>query len=266
MPSRWIPYVKVLVHGLSLWPFLWLLEQYRSGALELEADPVNAITHFTGNWALWLLLVSLAVTPVRRMHPKLSNLIRFRRMLGLYAFFYASLHLATYVFLFSGYDVQTAFEGVKQGRVGEVWTQWKITWPGILDDLEKRRFIQVGLFSWVVLLALAATSPMFMLRRMGGRNWQRLHRWVYVAAAAGCVHYWWLVKAGVRTPLPDTVVLGGLLGARVLWWGWKLRGRGKGTSGLIDAKERAQRKALDLKGTSHLKRDEAAPEMGHPEV
>jgi sulfoxide reductase heme-binding subunit YedZ len=217
MPSRVIPYVKVLVHLLCLAPFLVLVERYRSGAFDLEPDPVASITHFTGDWALWMLMLSLAVTPLRRLHPRLSNLIRFRRMLGLYAFFYASLHLATYIFLFSGYSIQTAWAGLKQGRPGEVWAQWTAVWPSVLDDLKKRRFIQVGLLAWVILLALAVTSPTFMLRRLGGKSWQRLHRLVYVAAAAGCIHYWWLVKAGVRTPLPDTLVLTALLLARLVW-------------------------------------------------
>ncbi len=217
MPTRLIPYVKALLHLLCLVPVLGLLELYRSGKLAEDADPVNFITHATGNWALWLLLVSLAVTPLRRLHPKLSNLIRFRKMLGLYAFFYATLHLLTYIFLFSGYDLPTAVAGLRSGHVGELWHQWMQVWPGVLEDLQKRRFIQVGLFAWVILLALAVTSPNVMLRRMGGRNWQRLHRLVYVAAAAACIHYWWLVKSGVRTPMPDTVVLTVLLLARVAW-------------------------------------------------
>ena len=217
MPTRFIPYVKALVHILCLVPLLYLVERYRAGALALEADPVNVITHFTGNWALWILLISLAVTPLRRLHPKLSNVIRFRRLVGLYAFFYAALHLATYVFLFSGYDLQAALGGLKAGHPGEVVHQWKLAWPGMLDDLKKRRFIQVGLLSWVILLALAVTSPQWTLRKMGGKNWQRLHSLVYLAAAAACVHYWWLVKAGVRTPGPVTVALLVLLLARVVW-------------------------------------------------
>ena len=217
MPTRLIPYVKILVHLLALAPFLYLLDRYRTGALLLEPDPINTITHFTGNWALWILLVSLAITPVRRLHPALAILIRFRRMLGLYAFFYATLHLATYVFLFSGYDIQAAFAGLKAGRIGAIFTQAQLIWPTIYDDVLKRRFIQVGFLAWLILLALAVTSPTFMLRRMGGKNWQRLHRLVYVAAAAGCVHYWWLVKRGVRSPMPDTVVLTVLLLARVAW-------------------------------------------------
>lgn len=217
MPNRLIPYVKALLHLLCLVPALGLVELYRSGKLAGYADPVNFLTHATGNWALWLLLFSLVVTPLRRLHPKLSNLIRFRRMLGLYAFFYATLHLMTYVFLFSGYDLPTAIAGLKHGHVNELWRQWVEVWPGVLEDLQKRRFIQVGLFAWVILLALAVTSPTVMLRKMGGKNWQRLHRLVYLAAAAGCIHYWWLVKSGVRTPLPDTVVLTVLLLARVMW-------------------------------------------------
>jgi len=223
MPTRAIPYVKVLVHLLCLAPVLLLLQRFQSGALALDADPISVITHYTGDWALWLLLVSLAVTPLRRLSPKLSNLIRFRRMLGLYAFFYATLHLATYVFLFSGFDVQAALDGLRAKHPGVIWEQFKLIWPRMVDDVVKRPFIQVGLFAWVVLLALAVTSPMFVLRAMGGKNWQRLHYWVYAAAVAGCVHYWWMVKTGVRTPWKDTAMLAVLLAARVVWKLWDNR-------------------------------------------
>src|SRR5664280_657310 len=207
MPNRWIPYVKALVHLLCLLPFLRLLQMFRSGALGLMADPVNFITHQTGYWALFLLITSLAVTPVRRLHMKLANLIRFRRLLGLYAFFYATLHLATYVFLFSGYDLPTVVAGLRAGHAGVVIDQWKAVWPTILGDLKKRRFIQVGLFGWVLLLVLAVTSPAFVMRWMGGKAWRRVHTLVYVAAGAWCIHYWWLVKKGVQAPLPFTLVL-----------------------------------------------------------
>jgi sulfoxide reductase heme-binding subunit YedZ len=217
MPTRWIPYVKVLVHVACLLPLLKLIEMYRSGALGLMADPVNYITHATGYWTLFLLITSLAVTPVRRLHARLSNIVRFRRLLGLYAFFYATLHLATYVFLFSGYDLPTVWEGLKDGHFAVVNEQWKLVWPTILDDLKKRRFIQVGLFAWAILLLLAVTSPAFVMRWMGGKAWRRVHTLVYVAAIAGCVHYWWLVKTGVKEPLPFTVVLTVLLLARVVW-------------------------------------------------
>jgi sulfoxide reductase heme-binding subunit YedZ len=217
MPTRWIPWVKVVVHGVCLIPLLRLLEQFRSGELGLMADPVNWITHQTGYWALFLLITSLAVTPVRRLHPRLGNLIRFRRLLGLYAFFYATLHLATYLFLFSGYDVPTVVAGVRAGHPGVIVDEWKAIWPTILDDLKKRRFIQVGILAWTLLLVLAVTSPTFVLRWMGGKAWRRVHTLVYVAATAGCVHYWWLVKKGVKAPMPFTLLLAALLLARVVW-------------------------------------------------
>lgn len=217
MPSRAIPYLKGLVHLLLLLPFLHLLHAYRSGALANESDPVNYITHFTGNWALWILLADLAITPVRRIHPWLAPLVRLRRMVGLYAFFYATLHLLTYVFLFSGYDVPTAAAGLRAGHLLEPWRQFVAVWPSVLDDLKKRPFIQVGLAAWVMLLALAITSPQRVLRWMGGKSWQRLHRLIYAAGAAAVVHFWWLVKTGVLAPWRDTAVLAVLLGARLVF-------------------------------------------------
>jgi methionine sulfoxide reductase heme-binding subunit len=215
MPNRAIPYVKALVHLLCLLPALWLLRMYFNGTLALEADPVNYITHFTGNWALWMLLGSLAITPLRRLWPGLNWTIKLRRMIGLYAFFYATLHLLTYVLLFSGYDVPAAIAGLRAGHLMEPWAQLKKIWPTMLDDLKKRKFIQVGLAAYVILLALAVTSPQRVLRAMGGKNWQRVHRLVYLAGALACVHYWWLVKTGVRTPWKVTAVLSLLLLMRV---------------------------------------------------
>jgi sulfoxide reductase heme-binding subunit YedZ len=215
MGRRAIVGLKVLVHALCLLPALFLLRMYFNGTLALQADPVNYITHFTGNWALWLLLTDLAITPVRRLSSSLSWLIRFRRMVGLYAFFYATLHLLTYVLLFSGYDMSAAIEGLRAGHLAQPWIQLKMIWPTMLDDLQKRRFIQVGLFAWMILFALAVTSPQRVMRAMGGKNWQWLHRLIYVAGIAACVHYWWLVKTGVRTPWKVTAVLAVLLLARV---------------------------------------------------
>jgi sulfoxide reductase heme-binding subunit YedZ len=217
MSRRAIVIVKFLLHLLCLAPLAWLLHLFTSGALGLYADPVNYITHFTGDWTLYTLFASLAITPIRRLSPSLSFLIRFRRLLGLYAFFYATLHLATYIFLFSGYDITTAFAGLRSGHPGELVTQWKIIWPRMVDDVLKRRFIQVGLFAWLILLALACTSPVFIMRAMGGKNWQRLHRLVYVAAIAGVIHFWWLVKTGNRTPWKVTAVLTLLLLARIAY-------------------------------------------------
>ena len=225
MSKRSIIALKFFLHLLCLAPFAYLLQQYRNGTLALNPDPVNYITHFTGDWTLYILLATLAITPLRRLSPRLSFLVRFRRLIGLYAFFYATLHLATYIFLFSGYDVVTALSGVRSGHPGEIITQWKVIWPAIVDDLLKRRFIQVGLLAWFILLLLAVTSPAFIMRVMGGKNWQRLHRLIYVAAIAGVIHFWWLVKAGVRTPWKDTAVLTVLLLARIVYSIWKRRRR-----------------------------------------
>ena len=215
MPTRAIPYVKVVVHLLCLLPFLFLLEAYRSGSLAAQSDPVNYITHFTGNWALWILLGDLAITPVRRLHAALASLVRFRRMIGLYAFFYGTLHLLTYVFLFSGYDMAAAMAGLQAKHFSEPLRQLKVIWPSMWDDVKKRPFIQFGLGSWVALFALAVSSPQRVLRWLGGKNWQRLHRLIYVAAIAAAVHYWWLVKAGVRTPWKDSAILAVLLAIRL---------------------------------------------------
>jgi sulfoxide reductase heme-binding subunit YedZ len=229
MPARAVPYLKVLVHLLCLVPFLGLVYMYKTGALANEPDPVNFLTHATGKWALWILLADLAITPVRRLSSALAWLIRFRRMVGLYAFFYATLHLMIYVFLFSGYDVPTAIAGLRAGHLGEPFHQFGLVWPTMLGDLLKRRFIQVGLFAWLILLALAVTSPQRVLRAMGGKNWQRLHRLIYVAAAAACIHFWWMVKTGVLRPWKDTAVLTVLLLSRLVYWLWKRRAVTVGT-------------------------------------
>jgi sulfoxide reductase heme-binding subunit YedZ len=217
MSKRAVIALKTLLHLLCLAPFAWLLHLFTSNALANYADPINFITHFTGDWTLNLLFACLAITPIRRLSPTLAFLIRFRRMIGLYAFLYATLHLATYIFLFSGYDITTALAGLRAGHPGELVTQWKLIWPRMVDDVLKRRFIQVGLFAWFLLLALAVTSPSFILRAMGGKNWQRLHRLIYVAATAGIIHYWWLVKKGDYSPAFDTLVLTVLLLARIAY-------------------------------------------------
>jgi sulfoxide reductase heme-binding subunit YedZ len=183
----------------------------------LNPDPVAYITHFTGDWAIWMLLASLAVTPLRRLSPKIAWLIRFRRLIGLYAFFYATLHLATYIFLFSGYDLPTVLTGIRAGHPGIIVTEWKQIWPIIWDDVLKRRFIQVGFSAWVILLALAVTSPAFIMRAMGGKPWQRLHRLIYVAGGLAIIHYWWLVKSGNLTPWKVTAVLTVLLLSRIVY-------------------------------------------------
>jgi sulfoxide reductase heme-binding subunit YedZ len=195
MPNRWIITLKVLVHAVCLAPIAWLLWGLVNN--NLGPDPTHTVTFATGLGTLRLLVISLAITPVRRLFPKLSWLIRFRRLLGLYAFFYGSLHLLTYVGAYSGFS-----------------------WPAIADDLKKRPFIWAGFTSWILMVPLAATSTTWAIRTLGGKRWQLLHRLVYLSAIAGVLHYWWIVKTGVRTPLTVTVVLGVLLAARPVlsWW------------------------------------------------
>ncbi|QNI32387.1 sulfoxide reductase heme-binding subunit YedZ [Alloacidobacterium dinghuense] len=195
MPNRLIVFLKVLVHIACLAPVMWLAWKFWQASTTvpdaLGADPIAAVTFFTGKGTLRLLVTSLAITPVRRLIPKLSWLIRFRRMLGLYAFFYACLHLLTYVWLYSNFSLSA-----------------------MINDITRRRFITAGLTAWMLLVPLVLTSTTWSIRKLGGKRWQALHRLAYVSAIAGVVHYWWGVKSGVRTPLTITLVLGVLLLAR----------------------------------------------------
>lgn len=186
---RWI-IAKTVAHALALSPLASLVH----GAVHdsLGADPVAAITHATGEWALRLLLLGLALTPLRRLTGQ-SWPIRFRRLVGLYAFFYACLHLATYLVL----------------DLGGYWTQ-------VFDDIVKRPYITVGFTAWLLLIPLALTSTRGWIRRLG-RRWGQLHRLVYVAAILAVLHFLWLVKSDLREPLVYAAVLALLLGAR-LWW------------------------------------------------
>lgn len=189
MPNRAIIFMKVLVHVACLAPIAWLVYHLFTG--NLGPDPTATVTFFTGFGTLRLIVISLAITPVRKLIPKLSWLIRFRRMVGLYAFLYACLHLMTYVWLYAGFSISA-----------------------MLDDIGHRRYIMAGIAAWLLLLPLALTSTKWSIRKLGGKRWQMLHRLVYFAAIAGVIHYWWIVKSGVHTPLTITVILGVLLLAR----------------------------------------------------
>jgi methionine sulfoxide reductase heme-binding subunit len=190
MSNRNIVILKVLVWIACLYPLANLI--YGAVFASLGPDPTRTITFTTGLATIRLLVISLAITPLRRLSPKLSWLIQFRRLLGLFAFFYASLHLLTYIGLYSYFDVRA-----------------------IGADIVKRRYVTVGFAAWLLLLPLALTSTKGSIRRLG-KNWQRLHWLVYVAATLGVIHYWWLVKPGVRTPLTITLILAALLLARPL--------------------------------------------------
>jgi sulfoxide reductase heme-binding subunit YedZ len=166
------------------------------GALHnsLGANPIEAITHSTGNCTLTFLLITLAITPLRRL-ARQYWLIGLRRMLGLFAFFYGTLHLMTYVWLDKFFDVHE-----------------------MLADIAKRRFITAGMTAYVLMIPLALTSTQWAIRKMGGRRWQALHRLIYLSAAAGVIHYIWLVKADLKKPLEYAAVLGLLMTYRVVGW------------------------------------------------
>jgi methionine sulfoxide reductase heme-binding subunit len=184
--------LKTLTWILCLLPLGKLF--YGAATGNLGADPTATITFATGLAALRLLTISLAITPLRRLSSRLNWLIRFRRLLGLFAFFYATLHLLTYIALYAGFDVNI-----------------------MANDIAKRRYITVGLAAWLMLLPLAATSTNWALRKLGGKRWNRLHKLVYLAAVCGVIHYWWQVKPGVLTPLIITILLTVLLLTRPLY-------------------------------------------------
>jgi sulfoxide reductase heme-binding subunit YedZ len=160
----------------------------------LGANPIEVITHSTGDWTLIFLLVTLAITPLRKLTGQLW-LIRFRRMFGLFAFFYVVLHFLTYIWLDKFFDVHE-----------------------MLADIAKRKFITVGFTGFVLLIPLAITSTAGWIRRLGGRRWQRLHQLIYFSAMAGVIHYLWLVKKDIHKPLEYALVLGVLLGYRIVVW------------------------------------------------
>jgi methionine sulfoxide reductase heme-binding subunit len=160
----------------------------------LGANPIEVITHATGDWTLRFLLITLAVTPIRKL-TGLLWLIRYRRMFGLFAFFYGTLHFLTYIWLDKFFDVHE-----------------------MLHDVAKRRFITVGFTGFVLLIPLALTSTKGWIRRLGGKRWQALHRLIYFSAIAGVIHYWWLVKADIRDPLKYGAILAVLLGYRIAVW------------------------------------------------
>ncbi|HEV2487847.1 MAG TPA: protein-methionine-sulfoxide reductase heme-binding subunit MsrQ [Terracidiphilus sp.] len=176
---------------------------YEAVTNTLGPDPTAELASITGLTALWLLAGGLAISPVRALSPRLSWLIKFRRLLGLFVFFYATLHMLTWLGLYAGFDLTT-----------------------IKTDITKRRFIIMGVTTWLLLLPLASTSTTWSIRKLGGKNWNRLHMLVYLAAITAMVHYWWKVKQGVMSPAPYTLVLLVLLGVRpLLKWNQRRKAR-----------------------------------------
>lgn len=181
--------IKPLVFLASLLPFAWLV----TGAFTdgLGVNPVETITNTTGLWTLRFLTISLAITPLRWL-TTWNPLIQLRRMLGLFAFFYATLHFTTYFVL----DQSMMFDGL-----------W--------EDVVKRPYITVGFTAFVLMIPLALTSTLGWIRRLGGRRWNLLHKLVYVSAVLGVLHYWWKVKLDVTDPAVYAVIMAVLLGARI---------------------------------------------------
>ena len=189
---------KTVLHLAALAPAAILASQvwevWQTGNDALGADPVAEIEHRLGLWALRLLMATLAITPLRQLTGQ-AVLVRFRRMLGLYAFFYACLHFSAYLVLdLRGY------------------------WTLIFEEIAKRPYITVGFSAWLLLLPLAVTSTKGWIRRLG-RNWARLHKLVYAAGVLAVLHFWWLVKSDIREPALYAGILALLLGWRAWkWW------------------------------------------------
>jgi methionine sulfoxide reductase heme-binding subunit len=178
---------KMVLFFLGLAPLFWL--GWDAFNDNLTANPIEFITHYTGDWTLRLIIIGLFITPLRKTLNQ-PNLIQYRRMIGLFAFFYGCLHFLTWIWLDKFFDPQ------------EMWA-----------DIIKRRYITVGMAGFLMLIPLAITSTRGWIRRMGGKRWQLLHRLVYFTAIAGVIHYYWLVKSDIRLP-----VLYGLFVTLVLAW------------------------------------------------
>jgi sulfoxide reductase heme-binding subunit YedZ len=166
----------------------------KAATADLGANPIETITHATGDWTLIFLLVTLAITPLRKLSG-LHWLIRLRRMFGLFAFFYGCLHFLTYIWLDQAFDVHS-----------------------MAKDVYKRPFITMGFTAFVLLLPLAITSTRTMIQRLGGRRWQWLHRLIYVSATAAIVHFTWAMKKDIHRPIEYGIMLGVLLSYRIVVW------------------------------------------------
>lgn len=193
---------KPIVFFACLVPALVALGDALNITGQLSANPVEDLLDRFGNWGLRFVLIALAVTPLRRI-TGWNWLVRFRRMLGLFAFFYVLLHFLVWLLLDRALAVDPAFD-------------WGIVW----EDLLERPFITIGFLALLLLTAMASTSTNAMRRRMG-RNWDRLHYSAYAVGVLGVGHYWWQVKQDIREPLVYAAILSGLLGFRV----WKRRRR-----------------------------------------
>jgi sulfoxide reductase heme-binding subunit YedZ len=208
VPDRVVRFVlKPIVFLASLGPAGWLV--WAALTDHLSANPLSDLTNETGVWTLRFLCITLAMTPLRRL-TGWNGFVRFRRMSGLFAFFYGTLHLLTYVIAdrFAGLDFPDGFIALSTA---------KNLAASVVQDIYKRPFITIGFSAWLTMMPLAVTSTAGMIRRLGGRRWNLLHRLVYATATLGVIHYWWLVKADVSRPRIYATVVGLLLAFRVAW-------------------------------------------------
>ncbi|HTG90785.1 MAG TPA: protein-methionine-sulfoxide reductase heme-binding subunit MsrQ [Vicinamibacterales bacterium] len=198
--------MKPLVFAAALVPFALLI--WRGVTGNLSADPLAEITNETGIWTLRFVAVTLAITPLRRV-TGWNPIIRYRRMLGLFAFFYGTLHFLTYVVAdrFASLDFPDGFVA---------WSTVVNLMAAIWEDVAKRPYITVGFIAFVSMMPLALTSTAGWIRRLGGRNWQRLHRLIYLTGIAAVTHYWWKVKADTLHPAIYAAIVAVLLGFRVV--------------------------------------------------
>ena len=203
--------LKPAVFLAGLGPIAWLVWAAFTG--NLSPNPLSDLTNETGVWTLRFLCITLAITPARRI-TGWNATIRFRRMTGLFAFFYGTLHFLTYVIAdrYAGLDLTGGY--LTRSVLHDLMTS-------VGEDIYKRPFITVGFTAWTTMVPLAVTSTSGWIRRLGGRRWNRLHRLVYLTAMLGVIHYWWLVKADVRRPLAYGVVVAALLAFRM----WRVRAR-----------------------------------------
>lgn len=198
--------LKPLVFLAALGPLTWLI--WAALTDHLSVNPLSDITNETGIWTLRFLCITLSITPLRRL-TGWNPMIKFRRMTGLFAFFYGTLHFLTYVIVdrFASLDFP---DGIVSA------TTVRNLAASVVQDIYKRPFITVGFTALTLMLPLALTSTAAMIRRLG-KKWRTLHRLVYVSACLGCVHYWWLVKADVSRPQAYAIVVGVLLLFRLVW-------------------------------------------------
>jgi len=190
--SQWIKWVyKPAVFVLCLTPLLYFI--WHAQFQGLGEEPVKAVTHFTGDWTLRFLLLTLGITPLRRISG-VHALLRFRRMLGLFAFFYACLHFTIYL-------LDQSFD-----------------WSFIIEDVVEHPYVTVGFSCFILLLPLVMTSTHGMVKRLGARRWQRLHKMIYVIAIGGVLHFLWLVKKDITEPMYYAIALTALLGYRLYFY------------------------------------------------